>query len=66
MVRFTPESIMGKIWKQFWIKNDLGNKEPEEIQNEYVKFCRDFKITAPCWEPIEPYPVPDNLNVKLE
>lgn len=66
MARFTPESIMGMLWEEFWITNDLGNKEPEDIQKEYVKFCRHYKITAPCWKRIEPYPVPNNLNVKLE
>lgn len=49
---------MGKIWKNYWIEKDLASKEPEEIQKEYVKFCRHFKINAPCWVPIEPYPVP--------
>jgi hypothetical protein len=58
MARFTPESIMGQIWKDYWTRQDLASKEPDEIQKEYVKFCRHFKINAPCWVPIEPYPVP--------
>ena len=63
MARFTPESVMGMIWQEYWTKHELASKEPEEIQKEYVKFCKHYKITAPCWEPIEPYPVPsDNLN----
>jgi hypothetical protein len=49
---------MGKLWKGHWTEKDLASKEPDEIQKEYVKFCRHFKITAPCWVPIEPYPVP--------
>jgi len=56
--RFTPDSIMGKIWKEHWNQKELGSKEPEEIQKEYEKFCRHFKINVPCWEPIGPYPVP--------
>jgi hypothetical protein len=62
MSRFTPDSIMGKIWKGHWTKNDLVSKEPDEIQKEYVKFCRYYRINAPCWEPIEPYPVPDEFS----
>jgi len=58
MARFTPESIMGKIWKAHWTEKDLVSKEPDEIQKEYVAFCRRYKITAPCWVPIEQYPVP--------
>jgi hypothetical protein len=63
MSRFTPESIMGQMWKEFWDKNELGTKEPDEIQAEYTKFCRRYKINVPCWEPIEPYPVPPLKNV---
>jgi len=55
---FAPDSIMGHIWKEHWNKNELSSKEPEEIQKEYEKFCRRYKINAPCWEPIGPYPVP--------
>ena len=58
MVRFTPDSIAGKLWKLYWTEKDLASKEPEEIQKEYVAFCRRYRINAPCWEPIEPYPVP--------
>ena len=58
MSRFMPDSIMGKIWKEHWNQKDLGSKEPEEIQKEYEKFCRHYKINAPCWKPIGPYPVP--------
>lgn len=58
MPRFAPESIMGMLWKEHWDKLELNAKEPDEIQKEYVKFCRKYKITAPCWKPIEPYPVP--------
>ena len=58
MALFTPESIMGLIWKDYWNKKELGTKEPDEIQKEYVKFVRHFKIPAPCWKPIGPYPVP--------
>jgi len=58
MVRFTPTSIMGLMWKDYWNQNELSSKEPEEIQKEYEKFCRRYKINAPCWEPIGPYPVP--------
>jgi hypothetical protein len=46
------------MWKAYWTQKDLGSKEPEEIQKEYVAFCRRFKINAPCWVRIEPYPVP--------
>ena len=58
MVRFTPDSIAGKLWKLYWTEKDLASKEHEEIQKEYVAFCRRYRINAPCWEPIEPYPVP--------
>ena len=58
MARFTPTSIMGLMWRDHWNQNELESKEPTEIQKEYVAFCRRYKITAPCWEPIEPYPVP--------
>ena len=58
MVRFTSDSIVGQIWKLYWTEKDLASKEPEEIQKEYVAFCRRYRINAPCWEPIEPYPVP--------
>jgi hypothetical protein len=49
---------MGRVWKEHWNQNELGSKEPEEIQKEYEKFCRRYKINVPCWEPIGPYPVP--------
>jgi hypothetical protein len=49
---------MGKIWKNYWTEKDLASKEPTEIQNEYERFCRRYKINVPCWEPIGPYPVP--------
>ena len=55
---FKPESIMGQIWKNYWTEKELASKEPEEIQKEYEKFCRHFRINIPCWEPIGPYPVP--------
>jgi hypothetical protein len=55
---FAPESIMGLMWKDHWTKNELSSKEPEEIQKEYERFCRRYKINVPCWEPIGPYPVP--------
>jgi hypothetical protein len=58
MVRFAPDSIAGEMWKAYWTQKDLGSKEPEEIQKEYVAFCRRFKFNAPCWVRIEPYPVP--------
>ena len=58
MPRFAPDSIMGLIWKETWDKLELSTKEPDEIQKEYVNFVRKYKITAPCWVPIEPYPVP--------
>jgi len=34
---------MGQIWKEHWAKNELGSKEPDEIQREYVKFCRKYR-----------------------
>ena len=49
---------MGLMWKEHWNQNELGSKKPEEVQKEYVAFCRRYKITAPCWKPIGPYPVP--------
>jgi hypothetical protein len=59
--RFTPDSVMGQLWKDVWKHKELGNRVPLDIQNEYINFCRKFKITEPCWEPIEPYPVPKNM-----
>jgi hypothetical protein len=55
MAGFTSDSIMGQIWKNYWIEKDLRSKEPEEIQKEYVAFCRRYRINAPCWETIGPY-----------
>ncbi|BAT22552.1 hypothetical protein [Yellowstone lake phycodnavirus 3] len=55
---FTPDSFVGKMWKNYWTKNDLGSKEPVEIQKEYERFCRTCRINVPCWEPIGPYPTP--------
>jgi hypothetical protein len=55
---FKPDSIIGQVWKEHWAQNELGSKEPEEIQKEYEKFCRHYRINVPCWEPIGPYPVP--------
>ena len=49
---------MGLMWKEHWNQNELGSKEPEEIQKEYERFCRHYKINTPCWEPIGPYPIP--------
>ena len=58
MPRFTPNSILGKVWKEIWAQKDLGAKEPEEVQNEYVAFCVRYNMNVKDWEPIEPYPVP--------
>ena len=60
---FTPESIMGLIWQENWESKKLAELEPAEIQTEYVRFCRYYKINAPCWAPIGPYPVPKPKSV---
>jgi hypothetical protein len=54
---------MGLIWQENWESKKLAEQEPAEIQKEYVKFCRLYKINVPCWEPIEPYPVPEPKSV---
>ena len=63
MDRFTPDSIMGLIWEENWKKKELGSNDTWEIQKEYVNFCRKFRINAPCWEPIGPYPLPRKFNL---
>lgn len=63
MALFHPDSIFGQIWEEIWENNKLGDKEPSEIQIEYEKFCRHFKINVPCWEPIGPYPIPELKSV---
>jgi len=53
--RFTPDSIMGMLWKACYEKvKDLTHAQ---IQAEYVSFCRKARL-APCWEPYGAYPIP--------
>ena len=61
---FTPDSIMGLIWQENWESKKLAEKDPDDIQKEYVRFCLEYKIHAPCWEPIGPYPVPKPKSVQ--
>jgi hypothetical protein len=53
--RFTPDSIMGMMWKACYEKvKDLTHAQ---IQAEYVSFCQKVRL-APCWEPYGAYPIP--------
>lgn len=54
--RFTPDSIMGMLWKKEWEDKKLGS-DYDVTQEAYCHFCRKHRI-APCWEPYGPYPVP--------
>lgn len=58
MDNFTPDSFIGKLWRDNWYQKNLGSKNTFEIQKEYVNFCHKYKINVPCWEPIGPYPLP--------
>ena len=60
---FTPDSVMGLIWQENWESKKLAEREPAEIQTEYEKFCRHYKINVPCWAPIGPYPVPETKSM---
>jgi hypothetical protein len=60
---FAADSFMGLLWQDVWETKQLENKDPDDRQMEYERFCRDFKLNVPCWEPIGPYPIPEPKSV---